>query len=569
MNIFLEKSNNTNESYFIKIPNQSPNYYDRQYLSFPESHQAGIWYNTGVPERSLINWIIETFITNDTIFVDIGAHVGSYTWLVGKKAKHVHSFECNPQIFCYLATNVLLNNLENKVNLYQYGLGDIEQKLDYYIRSDDGGGNGCKILRDSDKNLTKIKINIRTLDSFELSNIGFIKIDVEGLEKEVIMGALQTLKNSNYPNILFESWKEPQNLRNELFNYIYSIGYKIISINDYPEMFLAEYNNKRYFEHFDRNNQTLFIENITKSYEFDGYQYSFNKSLCIKDSVEYYCERLHLNSRNCLLRTTKDKQYDICGLDIDAEDPRLILFNNKIYIIFNKHNEEAYGRKICISEYENFNPIELKIRNFTLGDTEKNWSPFVKDNNLYFVYNYDPLIILKYDNNSNDGTCDIVYQQIPLPIDTSTKYLRGGSNLIKYKDDLYISLCHSRLIINNKYYYLGFICLLDTNKWKIVYMSKPLMFKSKENLYNKLKDTDIIFDEHENLNVYIQYPISINYSDDENSYIITINVRDRFSLKYKLNTNIKFESDKEFTVNYWDNLIKDLSYNLIKNCSKF
>ena len=33
-------------------------------------------------------------------------------------------------------------------------------------------------------------------------------MDVEGFEKEVLMGALQTLKRCNYPNILFECWGE-------------------------------------------------------------------------------------------------------------------------------------------------------------------------------------------------------------------------------------------------------------------------------------------------------------------------------------------------------------------------
>ena len=34
-----------------------------------------------------------------------------------------------------------------------------------------------------------------------------MKIDVEGLEKDVLEGAVETLKKNNYPRILFESWR--------------------------------------------------------------------------------------------------------------------------------------------------------------------------------------------------------------------------------------------------------------------------------------------------------------------------------------------------------------------------
>ncbi len=86
----------------------------------------------------------------------------------------------------------------------------------------------------------------KTLDSFNLTNINFIKIDVEGHEKLVLEGAVQTLKNNNYPKILFESWDEhhEQNglpsikLKKELFEFIESLGYRIIKLGQ--DMYIAE-----------------------------------------------------------------------------------------------------------------------------------------------------------------------------------------------------------------------------------------------------------------------------------------------------------------------------------------
>jgi hypothetical protein len=79
-----------------------------------------------------------------------------------------------------------------------------------------------------------------------LTNINFIKIDVEGFEKQVIEGALKTLENNNYPRIFFESWPESQEennfpskrLREELFGFLLSLGYKIIQLSH--DTFLAE-----------------------------------------------------------------------------------------------------------------------------------------------------------------------------------------------------------------------------------------------------------------------------------------------------------------------------------------
>ncbi len=95
-----------------------------------------------------------------------------------------------------------------------------------------------------------ISVPITTLDSFNLDNIGLIKMDVEGFEKNVLEGGVETLKRNGYPKILFESWRESREsegipaikLREELFDYIRSIGYRIIPVNGWEEMFIAERN---------------------------------------------------------------------------------------------------------------------------------------------------------------------------------------------------------------------------------------------------------------------------------------------------------------------------------------
>jgi FkbM family methyltransferase len=247
MYFLREGSAATDDPHFVRLPSPSTSIEDKQLLFFPEK-QVGKWFfESGMAEKPLIHWVYETFITPDKNFVDIGAHVGTYTWICGKKATHTYAFECGPRTFCYLAANIALHGLEERVSPYPFALGNTEGTMNYIVRSTDGGGNGVKHLCDSDTALRTIKIQMKTLDSFHITNIGFIKIDVEGFEKEVLMGAQETLKANHYPPILFESWGDWKNregvnatqIRTELFAYIESLGYKITPIRNTVDMYLA------------------------------------------------------------------------------------------------------------------------------------------------------------------------------------------------------------------------------------------------------------------------------------------------------------------------------------------
>ena len=101
------------------------------------------------------------------------------------------------------------------------------------IVSLDGGGS---TLHNNNNNILGTEeIEIKTLDSYNIDNIGFIKIDVEDNELNVLKGSVMTLQKSNYPKILFES----NTINETLFNFLKNLNYNIIEINGYKNMFLA------------------------------------------------------------------------------------------------------------------------------------------------------------------------------------------------------------------------------------------------------------------------------------------------------------------------------------------
>ena len=189
----------------------------------------------GIFEHPLIRWC-EQFGDKDKIFLVIGAHMGTYSICLSKYFKEIHAFECQRMTYLMLCGGVALNFKLN-VHPHQIALGSKECEMNLHKISPDGGGS--TLLERECKDIEVVKV--RTLDSFRIKNVGFIKIDVEGFEREVILGALETLKNSGYPKIIFESWDDEQ--RSDLFETINEIGYKVVPIKGYKEMFLAEFEN--------------------------------------------------------------------------------------------------------------------------------------------------------------------------------------------------------------------------------------------------------------------------------------------------------------------------------------
>ena len=219
----------------------------QQLMFFPSgSGQPAGFFLHGMPERGLIEWVLETFISPDSVFIDAGAHIGTYTWTCGQKALHTYAFECTPITFCHLAANVALYGLADKVDLHQVALGDHEGRQDLYIRSSDGGINGVKRLTASDTPSRQVLVT--RLDSIDIRGpVGLIKLDVEGSEREVILGATELLQRNNLPPILFESWgdwKEAEGvpavqMRKDLFATLYDLGYAVFKVNNAEDMFLA------------------------------------------------------------------------------------------------------------------------------------------------------------------------------------------------------------------------------------------------------------------------------------------------------------------------------------------
>jgi FkbM family methyltransferase len=192
------------------------------------------------PDFKLIDWCHQ-FLSKDTCFIDIGAHIGSYSIHLSLHCQRVYSFEPQRLIYNALSGGIAINGLTN-IHTYNIALGSSScerKRVPLYIHSKNG-------LRTSmvDKNEGKLRMTdegtqienvmIYTLDSLQLKRIGFIKLSVGGSELGILKGAVNTLRLSNWPTIMFTS----DNV-GPIVNYLKELGYTVASVSGYSDQYLA------------------------------------------------------------------------------------------------------------------------------------------------------------------------------------------------------------------------------------------------------------------------------------------------------------------------------------------
>lgn len=165
-------------------------------------------------EPETIEWI-DTFQDSDVLF-DIGANVGIYSIYAAKKFPKLKVFSIEPTFFNYylLNKNIYANSLMNQVTAVCIAVSD-KNCLDYmHIPSIDDGGAQTNFGSNLDYNKNEFKADYvqgslsYTLDffieNFKPAFPNHLKIDVDGLEYEIISGASNTLRNPQLKSILIE-----------------------------------------------------------------------------------------------------------------------------------------------------------------------------------------------------------------------------------------------------------------------------------------------------------------------------------------------------------------------------
>ena len=153
--------------------------------------------------------------------IDIGSNVGMWTRELATRFKKVYCFEPNTNFIECFNKNITENNVE----LFKYGLSDTEHTASQIKQS--------TILSEYPGNVI-----CKTLDSFNLKDIDFIKIDVDGFEYKVLLGAVQTIRNcSPVINIEMKTDKRKETVR-RCKKLLTKLDYKHVKRTRYDEIWL-------------------------------------------------------------------------------------------------------------------------------------------------------------------------------------------------------------------------------------------------------------------------------------------------------------------------------------------
>lgn len=166
--------------------------------------------------------IIKRHFPINGTFVDIGANVGNHAVFVGAylNPKKIFIFEPNPAAFKTLVANMVLNNLSDIVDFrgLGYGLSDIVSEKAAMDIPENNIGAGRIVSHGG---------NIKILPgdvALEGQVVDFLKIDVEGLELEVLNGLTRVI-SKNRPSMFIEV--NNRNIENFL-DKIASMNYSVV-----------------------------------------------------------------------------------------------------------------------------------------------------------------------------------------------------------------------------------------------------------------------------------------------------------------------------------------------------
>jgi FkbM family methyltransferase len=182
-------------------------WFDRDFILSPDGDRE--W-----PEHHCkITWqVAQPFVHSFRNAVDVGCRDGEFSRYLQKRFDHTYAFD--PRKFDRFSGNVDLS----KVTHYTCALGDSEAIISM------SGGTHRQVPG------MIYQVPCFKLDSFEIRDVDFLKIDVEGFEKKVLQGAEKTIEKSS-PVIVIEQNEVtlPGEDRYAAKYYLENIGYRHVA----------------------------------------------------------------------------------------------------------------------------------------------------------------------------------------------------------------------------------------------------------------------------------------------------------------------------------------------------
>lgn len=217
--------------------------YDSQLLINVDTASFLEWYLFfyGYYEPEIVHLIKRLFRPGFVAF-DVGANIGCHTLIMSSCAGggKVVAVEPHPAIFERLIENIQLNRLNN-IKPLQCAFSDKHERLTLYAPEESDCNKAKSSFYPDTVSMypVKIDVEVNTLDEIMLqesyNKLDFLKIDTEGHEFNVLLGAEDSIKKYR-PYIVFEydqrTWKNAGHDFSQVMNFFAELKYSLASVHN-------------------------------------------------------------------------------------------------------------------------------------------------------------------------------------------------------------------------------------------------------------------------------------------------------------------------------------------------
>jgi FkbM family methyltransferase len=147
--------------------------------------------------------LFKQFLKPEMVCLDVGSNIGYYVCLesqiIGSKGK-ILAIEPSPLNYKYLEKNVKLQNQKN-IELFNFACGNQDGEIKFLVSN---RSNWSRVASDDlidappDAIIDTVEIPIKQIDSFvneqNLEKLDFVRMDVEGYERNILDGMKNTLE---------------------------------------------------------------------------------------------------------------------------------------------------------------------------------------------------------------------------------------------------------------------------------------------------------------------------------------------------------------------------------------
>lgn len=147
--------------------------------------------------------LISALCRGDRPFFDIGSNWGYFSLLAASLPEFtgpIQAFEPNPRTFADLNDTIAQAAVTDRVNAWQIGIGRVACEMT--VAEADRHNTGLSRLTAQGPGQ---KIPVKPVDKLGLGQPGFMKIDAEGMELEILAGAIRTLAEAK-PFVVIENF---------------------------------------------------------------------------------------------------------------------------------------------------------------------------------------------------------------------------------------------------------------------------------------------------------------------------------------------------------------------------